>query len=311
MNTWTVLVLSLPTENTTARMRVWRTLKASGAAVLRDGVYLLPGEAVHRAAFDAAAGEVRANGGQARVLTGAACEDDLAPLFDRQAEFGAWLVQANEARSVLESGATADAERRARRLRRAFDQLVAIDFHPGEAQRQAASALLSLEAAVAAAREPDEPRPTAAAVPRLDAARYRRRVWATRRRPKVDRLASGWLIRRFIDPEARFKWLAAPADCPKRAVGFDFDGAEFTHVGARVTFETLLAAFDLERPALLRLGAVVHALDAGGVQPPEAPGIERVLAGLHDAIDDDDRLLLAAAGVFEGLHRAFEQEYGR
>ncbi|KAB2873555.1 MAG: chromate resistance protein, partial [Burkholderiaceae bacterium] len=141
-----------------------------------------------------------------------------------------------------------------------------------------------------------------------DAARYRGRVWATRRRPWVDRLASAWLIRRFIDPLARFVWLESPADCPKRAIGFDFDGATFTHSGAMVTFETLLASFDLQTPALLRLGVLVHALDLGGVIPPEAAGVERVLAGMQEAIADDDRLVLAAAGVFEGLLVAFEKD---
>jgi hypothetical protein len=139
-------------------------------------------------------------------------------------------------------------------------------------------------------------------------AHYQGRVWATRRRPWVDRLASAWLIRRFIDPQARFVWLKSPVDCPKRALGFDFDGAAFTHVGARVTFETLLASFGLETPALLRLGVLVHGLDAGGVMPPEAAGVERVLAGMRDVIADDDQLLGAAAGVFEGLWVTFEKE---
>ena len=116
-------------------------------------------------------------------------------------------------------------------------------------------------------------------------------------------MASAWLIRRFIDPEARFLWLKSAADCPKKAVGFDFDGATFSHVGSRVTFENLLVAFSLETPALLRLGVVVHGLDAGGVQPPEAAGVERVLAGMRDAITNDDQLLLAAAGVFGAVHK--------
>jgi len=112
-------------------------------------------------------------------------------------------------------------------------------------------------------------------------------------------------IRRFVDPDARFLWLASPEDCPADALGFDFDGATFTHVGARVTFETLLAAFDLETPALLRLGAVVHFLDAGGAQPPEAEGVERILAGLRTALTEDDALLAAAMPVFDALQTAF------
>ncbi len=128
--------------------------------------------------------------------------------------------------------------------------------------------MTELEQRVARLDAPGEPRTVPAGVPVVDRAAFQGRLWATRRRPWVDRLASAWLIRRFIDTGARFVWLADPAVLPKRAVGFDFDGAHFSHVGARVTFETLLAAFGLETPALLRLGTLVHGLDAGGVMPP-------------------------------------------
>lgn len=101
----------------------------------------------------------------------------------------------------------------------------------------------------------------------------------------------------------------APTDCPKKALGFDFDGATFTHVGACVTFETLLGSFGLETAPLLRLGLLVHGLDVGGLQPPEAAGVERVLAGMREAITDDDLWLQTAAGVFEGLLIAFTKEH--
>jgi hypothetical protein len=303
-----LLILSLPTDNATARMRAWRALKAAGAAVLRDGVYALPAGNDHRRTLDAIAADVRASGGQARVLTDARCDDEPRALFDRSEAFENWLRDANDVHRALQAGQSGEAQRVVQRLRRSLDQLVAIDFFPGEPQRQAREALQSLDGALHRVLAPDEPHAVRRAVPRQDARRFRGRTWATRRRPWVDRLASAWLIRRFIDPRARFRWLAAPADCPKRAVGFDFDGATFTHVGARVTFETLLAAFDLETPALLRLGTLVHALDVGGVQPPEVAGVERVLAGMREAIVDDDQLVQAAAGVFEGLHAAFAKE---
>ena len=102
-------------------------------------------------------------------------------------------------------------------------------------------------------------------------------------------------------------WLAKPKDCPAKAIGFDFDGAAFSHVGARVTFEVMLASFGLEQPALRRIGAIVHYLDAGGVQPPEASGVESVLAGLRDSIDDDDQLVKAAGPVFDALLVSFER----
>jgi hypothetical protein len=306
---WQLLILSLPTANATARMRAWRGLKACGAAVLRDGVYALPGADEHRLTLAAIAADVRDHGGSARLLATNAGDDDFVPLFDRSAEFGELLAAIGAQRPPRNAKALGEAVRHARRLRKAFDQLAAIDFFAGEAQRQTAAALQALEARLARARSPGEPQPAARhAVPRLDRADFRGRVWATRRRPWVDRLANAWLIRRGIDPEARFLWLKAPADCPKQAVGFDFDGAAFSHVGARVTFETLLAAFDLETPALRRVGVLVHGLDAGGVQPVEAAGVERVLAGMREAIADDDQLLLAAAGVFEGLLVAFERE---
>jgi hypothetical protein len=261
---WQLLVLSLPTENATAR--------------------------------------------QLRVE---ALDEDITPLFERHAEFGALLAEIGALSHPRGAKAQAEAVRQARRLRKAFDQLAAIDFFAGEAQRQTAASSACNAAAVAQAQSPGEPTAAARdAVALQNRADFRGRVWATRRRPWVDRLASAWLIRRFIDPEARFLWLKSPADCPKKAVGFDFDGATFSHVGARVTFENLLAAFALETPALRRLGVLVHGLDVGGVQPPETVGIERVLAGMRDAIPDDDALLLAAAGVFEGLLVSFDKEPG-
>jgi hypothetical protein len=306
MNKWHVLVLSMPTENATARMRAWRALKAAGAAVLRDGVYLLPDEPGHREALAAVAADVGADGGVAHLLHADA--GDHRALFDRSAEFGALLAEIGAGRAALDADSAADVMKQARKLRKTADTLVAIDFFPGEAQRQTLAALQTLEADAARASSPGEPHGVAHSIARRDAQAYRARVWATRRRPWVDRLASAWLIRRFIDRQARFVWLKSPADCPRRAVGFDFDGAEFSHVGARVTFETLLASFALETPALLRLGVLVHGLDAGGVLPPESTGVERVLAGMREAITDDDALLQAAAGVFEGLYVAFEKE---
>lgn len=305
---YTLLILSLPTDNATARMRAWRALKAAGAAVLRDGVYALPSSDEHRRTLEGVAADVNASGGQARVWTGARCEEDLRPLFDRGEGYVAWLEEANRLRAALEAASPPDAPRSLQRLRRAFEQLVAIDFFPSEAQRQAAQVLQATEEALQRVLASDEPRPASSAIRRKDRQHFRGRTWATRARPWVDRLASAWLIRRFIDPQARFLWLASPADCPKRAVGFDFDGATFTHVGARVTFETLLAAFDLETASLQRLGMIVRALDAGGIRPPETAGVERVLAGMREAIADDDHLLQAAAGVFEGLYCAFEKE---
>jgi hypothetical protein len=119
-------------------------------------------------------------------------------------------------------------------------------------------------------------------------------------------VASAWLIRGFIDRDARFLWLKDPEDCPEEALGFDFDGAAFTHVGERVTFEVLLANFGLATdPGLLRLASLVHHLDAGGSPVAEAPGFEAVLAGLRERAPDDDALLAAATPVLDALYQHF------
>jgi hypothetical protein len=303
---WLLLILSLPTESAATRMRVWRALKACGAAVLRDGVYLLPHTDEHEDALTGIADDLRQNDGTAHVLQTEARDDQFLSLFDRTAEFGGLLGEIADGRQRFSAGQAMESVKLARRLRKAFDQLVAIDFFPAEAQRQAREALEEFEGLASQLLSPDEPHAAERAITPLDRTLYQGRIWATRSRPWVDRMASAWLIRRFIDPEARFLWLKSPADCPKKALGFDFDGASFTHVGARVTFETLLASFDLETPPLLRLGLLVHSLDVGGVQPPEAVGVERVLAGMREAITDDDQLVQVSAGVFEGLLTAFQ-----
>ena len=304
------LILSLPTENATARQRIWRALKASGAAVLRDGVYLMPERDDCRSTLVSLSAEVNESGGTAYVLRVEEPDGaDFIALFDRSNDFAALLAEVDQARQALTPDTVQDALRQARKLRKSFAAISQIDFFPGEAQKQANSALLELELACARALSPDEPLPVAGQIVRLQSTDYQGRVWATRARPWVDRLASAWLIRRFIDPAARFLWLAAPAECPPDALGFDFDGATFSHLGSRVTFEVLAASFALEAPAIARLGQLVHFLDVGGAPPPEATGVESVLAGLRASIRDDDQLLTAANAVFDGLLATFQPKH--
>jgi hypothetical protein len=150
---------------------------------------------------------------------------------------------------------------------------------------------------------PSEPRSSRRGLRVLDRARYQKRTWATRKAPWVDRLASAWLIRKFIDREARFVWIARPSECPKKAVGFDFDGADFTHVKNRVTFEVLAASFGLDKdPSLAAIGAAVHFLDIGGIPVPDARGLETMLKGAREKARTDDALLAEAMRVFDLLY---------
>lgn len=308
---WATLFVTLPTQPNAVRLRVWRTLKSLGCAALRDGVYLLP--AALAARLDEVAAEVNAHGGQASVLALAPRDEaqrrEVQALFDRADAYAQWQQTALGLQAELASGgalAEVEARRRLRAVAESLRALQQIDHYPTAAAGQAQGLLQALGQAVEARFSPQEPQPVADGVlARLPRARFQGRRWATRARPWVDRLACAWLIRRFIDPQAVFVWLQAPLRVPRGAVGFDFDGARFTHVGARVSFEVLLASFGLDTdPALARIARAVHYLDAGGIPAPEAAGLEGVLAGLRELHADDDDLAAAAAAIFDALYAA-------
>ena len=313
---WRLLVISLPTASGTARMRIWRALKASGCVALRDGAYLLPGGAEREPALRELGDECIREGGNAWLMTVTpqSAEEGAAyrQLFDRSADYAALGKSWKAAHRGLSSLAPIELARLRRRLQRELDAVRGIDFFPGDAAVEAEAAWLEFSRRLDALLMPDEPHETRRRLPRLDVADYQGRVWATRRRLWIDRVASAWLIRRFIDRSARFRWLAKPADCPKRALGFDFDGAAFTHVGDLVTFEALMASFGLgDDPALRRLAALVHALDIGGDPVAEAKGLEAVMAGARERIGDDDVLLAEMSTVLDSLYAHFLAEAQR
>ncbi len=314
---WTLLIITLPTQPNAVRLRVWRALKQLGCAALRDGAYLLPD--TQAAAFETLAAEVQAHGGSASVLALAprsdAQQQALLALFDRSADYAAWRSTLQALQQDLPQLAEGDARKRWRTVVEALAALQRTDYLPGPAAAQAQQDMDVLRLAVEARYSrgaKGEPRSgPALAITRLNRAKYQSRRWATRARPGVDRLACAWLIRRFIDADAQFVWLPDPAlgapQTPRGAVGFDYDGAKFTHAGVLVSFEVLAASFGLDAdPALARLGLTVRYLDAGGIPVPEAAGLAAVLSGLRAVHADDDALVAASAMIFDALHAAPE-----
>jgi hypothetical protein len=316
MESFNALVLSLPTRNSTLRMRIWRGLKEMGCGVLRDGVYLLPASAIDGTVLARMESEIRSNGGFAMTLElkAASAEQfaEIRKLFDRSAEYGVLVERIANAKASLARLGPRRAQTAIRRLERAAEKLSRIDFFASEAKSQAAAALAALKASYQAMYSGGEPRASKRGLRQIDPARYQKRLWATRKAPWVDRLASAWLIKRFIDREARFAWIARPSECPKKAVGFDFDGADFTHVKNRVTFEVLLASFGLERdPALAAIGASVHYLDVGGIPVADAKGLETVLKGIKEKARDDDGLLAEAMRILDLFYSAYSRPAGQ
>ncbi len=314
-STWLLFLTSLSGGSaSTPRVRLWRALKGLGVAILRDGVTLLPGSAAHRDALETIGAQVEADGGTYWLLElpaqGHLLEDQLRASFDRSDAYRELQAGLAALRSELPRLDEAGTRRRLRQSERDLDAIVRTDFFPGDAVEQSRDDLRQLVELTNRRFSPREPAAASGAIERLETHGYRGRVWATRRRLWVDRVASAWLIRRFIDPEARFLWLDRPEDCPVEALGFDFDGAAFTHTRIQgrelVTFEVLAASFGLGDDAgLTRLGQLVHYLDAGDPPVAEAPGFEAVLAGLREGATDDDALLMATTPVLDALYLTY------
>lgn len=307
---WLLLIVSLPNKSATARMRIWRALKSLGCGALRDGAYLLPWGDTSRSQLSELATETIREGGSAWLLTVQAQSDDeneaYRALFDRAEEYAEFLAALSATRRTLAGLTPQELGRSLRKLRRDYDALGAIDYFPNGTSADAQAAWMDFVNVAETLLSPGEPRAIAAEVPRRDPAAYQGRTWATRRRLWVDRVASAWLIRRFIDRQARFLWLDTPGDCPLQALGFDFDHAAFTHIGDRVTFEVLMASFGLDGDhGLARLGAMVHALDVGGAFVAEASGFEAMLAGARQRCADDDQLLAEMGVVLDSLYAHF------
>lgn len=305
---WSILIVTLPTQPNAVRLRIWRALKGLGCAALRDGAYLLPEE--NAASLEPLAAEVREHGGTASVMTlsprNEAQRVEILAQFDRGEAYVQWRETVTALQSELDKLAETEARRRLRGVADALQALRRIDYYPGAAAEQAEGDLLSLRRSFDSRFSKGEPQARQDdGIERLDIRKFLGKRWATRARPWVDRLACAWLIHRFIDPQAQFVWLADPAKAPRGVLGFDYDGARFTHVGTRVSFEVLAASFDLEAdPKMRRIAAAVHYLDVGGIAVPEAAGLEAVLAGLCEVHADDDQLKQAASAVFDALYAA-------
>jgi hypothetical protein len=302
-----LLLVGLPPTPSSLRVRVWRRLRSLGAVPLKRSAYLLPDTPERYEDFQWLAQEIQRDGGDATLIRVQQIEnftwDDVRRLFHepRNADY---RQLAARYRRLLRSLDRKSAATRARvheeltRLARDHQRLRDIDFYdaPGGAE------VRRLEEAIAMrTRRPEtvrrEERPT------LDLATLRGRRWVTRPRPHVDRIASAWLIRRFVDPDATFVF-AEPAQFPPDAIPFDAPGAELSHQGEDCTFETLVKRARLRDRRLLRLAEVVHEADLRDGKYPheEARGIDVAVRALLAASPDDQHVLAQGMALFEGLY---------
>ena len=312
MNTnWLTLVLSLPGRAGTPRMRIWRALKSAGAGILRDGVYILPQSPEHQEIFDKQAQEARALSGSAYILQHSSDsktgnDDNIRVLFDRTGDYQSW----NERAARFNNGFKKMDEPMARReealLRRDLEIIIKIDFFGGQYQADCSQAMQDLSSHLNRHFSPNEPTSASGKIEVKELGDFRKRVWVTRANLWVDRVASAWLIKRYIDPGAKFLWLDNPVDCPADAVGFDFDGASFSHIDRLVTFEVLVKSFQLDSNiALSRIGEMVHYLDIGGISVAESAGFLALISGAKYRSSDDDSFARHAYGLLDNLYAAY------
>jgi hypothetical protein len=188
--------------------------------------------------------------------------------------------------------------------RREYEIISTLDFFPSESKARAARALSEAEQAVHALMFPQSQK-TGIAL-ETTGKQYFRRTWATRKPLWADQLASAWLIRRFIDPEATLVWLDKNQECPARAVGFGYAGATFCNSKDKVTFEEILAGFRLnQNTALVRLGTLIHALETGQTKVAEAAGVQTLLQGAIRRTGSGEQLLAETEMTFDLLYEAY------
>ncbi len=316
---WLLFIHQLPSHPSNLRVTTWRRLQKVGAIPLKQAVYTLPDTPDTREDLEWLKTEVKAAGGDASVFAAdhvdAWSDDALVEEF-RRARQDLYEELGRDVEQALKRAARArrPSATRAPTVRRLVDilreRLVAaekIDFFGSAGRDRVLTLLRQLEDRVSGTgRQP------ALSGPGTDSGRktsFQKRLWITRPRPGVDRMASAWLIRLFIDRQAQFGFAVDRESVPDGGVPFDMFGVEFSHQGDGCTFETLCSAFGIAGPALSRIAAIVHDLDLkdGRFAAPECSTVGTMIEGLQLAYQNDEALLEQGMTMFDSLYRSFEQ----
>jgi hypothetical protein len=296
---WLLLIHQIPPTPGYLRVKVWRRLQRIGAVAIKSSVYVLPASEQAHEDFEWTMREIVQGGGDASICEARFVEgltvDQIEALF-RAARDADYAQIAEDARELVDEPPPA-AE--LARLRRRLEDAIAIDFFGAPGRELAERALHTLDART---------RGTPAGTNTEATSSYRGRTWVTRKGIHVDRIASAWLVKRFIDPRARFKFVAARGYRPTaKEVRFDMFDAEFTHEGDACTFEVLLRRFGVDDPALAVIAEIVHDIDLkdGKFQRREGPGVAAIVNGLCRVHKSDDERLAAGEQLFGQLHASF------
>jgi len=304
---WLLLIHQLPPKPDYFRVKIWRRLQRIGAVAIKNSVYVLPHTDQASEDFQWLRREIVAGGGEASVCQAAfvdgLSDGQIEALFraQRDAEYAELARAAGELARESGGGGERESSGELARLERRLAEIAALD-HFGAAGRRAA------EAALNRARDRHKPPGRPRAIAGRPTRPVRGRTWVTRSGVHVDRIASAWLIRRFIDPKARFRFVATQdARTAPDELRFDMFEAEYTHEGDRCSFETLVARFGLADPGLAAIGELVHDIDCkdGKYGRSETGGLERMIAGIVRRHAGDDARLERGAAALDDLYEAF------
>lgn len=306
-SSWLLLIHQLPPRPLYLRAQVRRRLAQVGALPLKNSVYVLPDTPTCLEDFQWIAQEAAAGGGEASVcrteFVGSSVATELQSRF-REAAGGRFApIKAALGKELTDlrrrkSGTSAAAA--TTRLQRTADEAMRLDFFQSDDGQE----VQTLMSAIRKLRQP----PAKPGARDSSDRELKGRVWVTRRDPHIDRLATAWLIRRFVDPAARFRFVD-PAGGPVRPSekSFDMIGADFTHERDRCSFETMRARLSLNESGLGHLAEIVHDLDLKDRKfgRPDAPGVQRLVDGLSAAHADSNARVTAALPIFDLLFASF------
>jgi hypothetical protein len=297
---WLLLVFSLPAKRASQRVEIWRKLQRYGTLALRSSGYVLPNSAINQERMEWLATAIRTYKGQASVVQVQGFDDLPAEQLKRlfvDARSRDYQKLTHEAKRLLALPPTRRPSGRLNRIRRRFLELTDIDFFENPLRARLEKLLAQADESEAARSWRDKKRKSR---------EFLNRVWMTRPRPGIDRVSSAWLIRRFIDPKARFVFGAEPGLHPD-AIPFDMFCSEgFGHRGEDCTFETLYKQFAIRDSKVKRIAQIIHDADLGDEKfgRVEGPGLDRVLNGWAKQDLSDDELLRRGTELIEGLYES-------
>ncbi len=315
---WLLFFYSIPSRPVGYRVKIWRKLIKAGALPFKGAVYILPDNEETFEYYQWLVSEVVSMGGEGAFVKAEKVETannkEIIHLFNEQREreyrrVEKALEDIERRLAVIKKGGTIPSKKRLLKqftsVMREFEEIRKIDFFSSRRGEVVKRRMKLMESQIKRTAGPETKKEQALIVPK-SVKDYKGKTWVTRKNPFVDRMASAWLIKKFIDKEAVFQFMEEKemANLDENMIPFDVRGGEFTHVGDKCTFETILKSFGLKDKGLKKIAEIVHELDVKDdrYKSSGANGVEQILAGIRKMSKNDAEALEKGMNVFEMLY---------